>query len=120
MTRYIIVDGVKLNPNKGFSIKLEDLSSSDSGRTDTTGTMFKHIVSQKWTVELSFTDLSDSNISTILKAVKTKAYVMLTFPNPLLGTDDTQEFYSNSPEIVQKGFFNDTYIWDLKLTFIQR
>ena len=30
--RYIKIDGVSINPNAGFKVSLEDISSSDSGR----------------------------------------------------------------------------------------
>lgn len=119
MARYIKVDGQTINPNSGFTVSLEDLSGSDSGR-NLSGLMDKTLVAQKWTVELSFTNLPDSTISKVLKLAKTNTYVQLTFPNPLLGKDDTQEFYSGTPSITHKATANDVHIWDLKLTFIQR
>lgn len=119
MARVFKVDGVAIGqPNAGFSVQLEDISSSDSGR-NLSGTMDKQIVTQKWTVELSYTNLSDNVISKILQQVKTNTNVNLTFPNPMLGRDDTRLFYTNSPSITHKFTSNNVCFWDLKISFIE-
>ena len=119
MARYFKVDGSIIGqPNSGFKVQLEDISSSDSGR-NLCGTMDKQVVSQKWTVELNYSNLSDSIISKILKQVKTNANVNLTFPNPMLGRDDTRVFYTNSPSITHKFTANDVHFWDLTISFLE-
>lgn len=119
MARHFKVDGVILSsPNNGFNVSLEDISSSDSGR-NLSGTMDKKVIAQKWTVELSYTNISDEIISSILQKVKSNVEVDLTFPSPMLGTDDTQKFYTGTPSITHKNTINDKCFWDLKLKFVQ-
>ena len=70
MARLFKVDGVALPaPNVGFQVQLEDISSSDSGR-NLSGTMDKQVICTKWTVELNYSNLSDSMISKILQQIK--------------------------------------------------
>ena len=119
MARYFKIDGTILSsPNAGFNVSLEDISSSDSGR-NLSGTMDKQVIAQKWTVELNYTNISDDIISNILQKVKSKVEVSLTFPNPMLGADDTQKFYTGTPSITHKNTINDKCFWDLKLKFVQ-
>ena len=82
--------------------------------------MDKTIIAQKFTINLSFTSIPDSIISNILSIAKTNTYVQLTFPNPLLGKDDTRTFYSGTPNITHKLTVNDVCIWDLELNFIEQ
>lgn len=119
MARYFKVDGSIIGqPNNGFSVQLEDISSSDSGR-NLSGTMDKKVITQKWTVELNYSNLSDTVISKILQQVKTNTNVNFTFPNPMLGKDDTRVFYTGTPSITHKFTNNDVHFWDLKVTFIE-
>ena len=119
MARYIKIDNTIVNPNAGFKIALEDISSSDSGR-NLSATMDKTVIAQKWTVNLSWSFISDEAISRILKASKTNTYVQLTFPNPYLGKDDTRTFYSGTPSITHKVLIGDVNFWDLELNFIEQ
>jgi hypothetical protein len=120
MNRYFKVDGVLIpQPNSGFSVQLEDISSSDSGR-NLSGLMDKKVITQKWTVELNYSMLSDETISKLLTQIKGKTTVQLTFPSPLKGSDDTLEFYTGTPSITHKlTTNNDICFWDLKISFIE-
>lgn len=119
MNRFFKVDGVVIpQPNSGFSVQLEDISSSDSGR-NLSGLMEKRVVSQKWTVELNYSMMSDEVISKLLTQVKGKTTVQLTFPSPLKGADETLEFYTGTPSITHKLTNNDICFWDLKISFIE-
>lgn len=119
MARVFKVDGVNIpQPNAGFSIKYSDISSSDSGR-NLSARMEKKVVAQKWTVDLNYNMMPDNVISKLLKEVKGKTEVQLTFPSPLTGKDETLLFYTNDPEITHVLTTNNVCFWNLKITFIE-
>jgi len=115
---YFKVNNVVLNPNAGYSIKPELLSTSDSGR-GLDGDMLRKVVSMKWDIELNFSFIPGDTMVKILNACNLMGDVELEFRNPLTNKQDKQSFYVPAPEITHKMTINEIFYYDLKLSFIQ-
>lgn len=115
------VNGVAIPPpNAGFSIKFDDISSPNSGRTMDV-TMHKEILGQKWSIELRWTCISEKISAAIFKNIKDNTYIELTHPNPLTGTDTTEVFYTGTPTFTHNSnSTNGVIFWDITLNFIEQ
>lgn len=72
---------------------LQDISASDAGRVHDSGnTMYKMRTSQKRKMQLSWTNISFANASTILQAFNPE-YVYVKYKDPLHGGWQTRRFY---------------------------
>ena len=120
MARDIKINGVPVRCNAGMDIKLQDVSSSSSGRT-LSAKMEKEIVAQIWSISLNWSFISDDAIGRILEIAKDNTYVQVTFPNPKLrGKDDTRTFYTGDASIKHVVCIRDTNFWNLSLNFIEQ
>lgn len=87
----ILIDGVAVKTPSSFSWGLQDISGSDSGRTQDT-VMHKNRIAQKRQISLSWTAPTPQEVSAILKAFNPE-YVSVTYPDAMSGTDETRTFY---------------------------
>lgn len=85
------VDGVKIKTPSSFVWGLQDVSASDSGRTDDT-IMHKNRIGQKRTLSLTWNNLTREEIAAILKAFNPE-YVQITYPDAMSGKNETRIFY---------------------------
>ena len=88
------VDGVSVKPpdaDDGYKWELEDVSSSDAGRTEDV-VMHKKRVGQVDAITLKWSRLTTAEISTILKAFNPE-YITVEYLSPLEGEFVTKEFY---------------------------
>ena len=74
-----------------FTWKLEDISSSDAGRTEDTK-MDKMRIGQVVGLELSWKNLTTEEVSAILKAFNPE-YIMVSYLDAMEGTYVESEFY---------------------------
>lgn len=87
----IKVDGAAVPCPSSFSWGLQDISASESGRTDDT-VMHKNRVGQKRKIGLQWNGKSWADTSTILKAFNPE-YISVTYPDMLSGQYETRKFY---------------------------
>lgn len=87
----IWVDGVAIKTPSTFSWGLQDVSSSDAGRTQD-ALMHKNRVSQKRKISLGWNYPTPEEASAILKAFNSE-YVSVRYPDAMSGTYETRTFY---------------------------
>lgn len=85
------VDGAVVKCPDTYTWKLEDISSSDAGRTEST-IMDKMRIGQIVGIELSWLWLTTAEISAILKAFNPE-YINVCYLDPMEGDYITAEFY---------------------------
>ena len=79
-----------------FRWKKSDVSAKNAGRTQDVK-MHKNRLAKKRTLSLGWSNLTKQQITTILQAFDPE-YVMVTYWDPLAGTDVTKEFYTGDME----------------------
>ena len=87
----ISINGVALPDPSEFTWGLQDISDSDSGRTEDT-IMHKNRIGQKVTISLGWNNISTDKAATILNAVQPE-YLSATYFDPLDGATVTKTFY---------------------------
>ena len=87
----IMVDGVKMPCPSSFSWGLQDVSASESGRTDDT-IMHKNRVAQKRKISLGWNAKDWKVTSKILKAFNPE-YIQVRYPDMMSGNYETRTFY---------------------------
>lgn len=87
----IMVDGVEMPCPSAFTWGLQDVSASESGRTDDTK-MHKNRAGQKRTISLQWNAKDWKTTSKILKAFNPE-YINVRYPDMMSGTYETREFY---------------------------
>ena len=85
------VDGVEMPCPSSFQWGLQDISASESGRTDDS-LMHKNRVAQKRKISLGWNGLLWADTSKILKAVNPE-YIQVTYPDMMSGKYETRTFY---------------------------
>ena len=87
----IWVDGTEIKTPSSFSWGLQDVSSSESGRTQDS-LMHKDRVAQKRKISLAWNNPTDKETAEILKAFNPE-YIDVTYPDAMSGTNETRTFY---------------------------
>ena len=85
------VDGHSVKCPSAYTWKLEDISSSDAGRTEDTK-MDKMRIGPVVGLELSWKNLTTEEVSAILKAFNPE-YIMVSYLDAMEGTYVESEFY---------------------------
>lgn len=85
------VNGVKLPDPSEFEWGLQDISASNSGRTQDT-IMHKNRVGQKRTINLTWKGPTRAQCATILQAVNPETFTV-EYPDLMSGTQETRTFY---------------------------
>lgn len=85
------VDGHSVKCPSAYTWKLEDISSSDAGRTEDTK-MDKMRIGQVVGLELSWKNLTTEEVSAILRAFNPE-YIMVSYLDAMAGTYVESEFY---------------------------
>lgn len=115
----ITVDGVAIKDPSSFSYGLQDVSSSEAGRTQDS-LMHKLRVAQKVKIALSWSMLTPAETSAIMQAFNPE-YVTVTYPDALRGTDRTAVFYTGDKTAPMKSWFvNNQYYETLSFDIIER
>lgn len=87
----ITVDGVEMPCPSTFSWGLQDISASESGRTEDT-VMHKNRVGQKRKLSLGWTGKDWQTTSQIMQAFNPE-YITVKYPDMLSGQHETRKFY---------------------------
>lgn len=87
----IWVNGVAIKTPTSFSWGLQDISDSDSGRTQDT-IMHKNRVGQKRKISLTWDNATKEETAAILQAFNPE-YIDVTYPDAMSGKDETRTFY---------------------------
>lgn len=87
----ITVDGVSVPCPSVFTWGLQDISASESGRTDDT-IMHKNRVGQKRKISLQWNIKDRATTAQILQAFNPE-YISVKYPDAMSGTDETRTFY---------------------------
>lgn len=115
---YLSVNGVVLKTPKKFIASLEDIDS-DSGR-NANGDMIRDVITSKRKLDLEWGPLTDSEISTILKAIK-EPFFQATYPDPEEGMIVTKTFYAGSKSTPTYSWHPTLPKWEgLSVNFIER
>lgn len=88
---FLQADGMDMPCPSSFQWGLQDISASESGRTDDT-IMHKNRVGQKRKLGVTWKGLDWSDASKVLKAFNPE-YVNVTYPDAMSGTNETRTFY---------------------------
>lgn len=100
---------------------LQDVSAADAGRTQS-GQMYKMQISQKVTLDLTWTFLTPEQSSSILRAFS-KEYVWVQYFDPMNNGWRTAEFYTGDRSAPFQWFQipnRDTLISQVKFKIIER
>lgn len=81
MVGKFMIDGVEIPTPSSFTAGIEDISSSDTGRT-MDGIMHKDVIAVKATYDCSWQLLNWDDCARILNAVDGKSRVQFTYPDP--------------------------------------
>lgn len=87
----ITVDGAEMPCPSVFTWGLQDISASESGRTDDTK-MHKNRVGQKRKISLQWNIKDRATTAQILQAFNPE-YISVKYPDAMSGTDETRTFY---------------------------
>ena len=90
------VNGVTVRCPSKFEWGLQDVSASESGRTDDT-LMHKNRVAQKRKISLGWNGLGWAETSKVLQAFNPE-YISVTYPDMLSGKYETRTFYVGDRE----------------------
>lgn len=85
------VDGSAVAAPSVYRWKLQDISSSDAGRTED-GTMDKMRIGQVVGLELAWNNVSTDTASAVLKAFNPE-YIRICYLDPMAGKYLTEDFY---------------------------
>lgn len=88
----LLVDGVKIKTPSTFSWGLQDVSSSDAGRTQD-ALMHKNRIAQKRKIDLAWAMPTPEEAHAILVAFNPE-YINVTYWDPLAGGRITKTFYT--------------------------
>lgn len=88
---YLAVNGVTLKTPKKFQFDIEDIDN-ESGR-NANGDMIRFVVARKVKLNLEWGSLTDSEVSTILKALK-EPFFQVAYPDAEQGKIVTKTFYA--------------------------
>lgn len=87
----IEVDGVGVKTPSVFEWGLNDVSPSDSGRTDD-AIMHKNRITQKRKIKLAWNNPTKEETAAILQAYNPE-YIMMKYPDAMSGLNEVREFY---------------------------
>lgn len=89
---FLEIDGNDMPTPSGLEWGLQDISPSDSGRTQD-GKMHKEIVAQKRTLKCTWNNPSPAEVSKILKAVNASVYLNIRYHDAMENKKMTKTFY---------------------------
>jgi len=87
----LTVDGVRVKTPSSMTISLQDVSRSDSGRTQD-ALMHKNKIAEKVKIDLAWANPKPAEVQAILAAFSPE-YFNVTFFYPKTGTNVTKRFY---------------------------
>lgn len=116
----LLIDGVSMPSPTVFQWGLQDISASNSGRTDDS-IMHKNRVAQKRKLSVSWSYLTWSEICKIVQAVNPE-YMNVTYPDYLSGNEsETRTFYVGDRSAPLRYWMDgDRCIETLSFDFIER
>lgn len=85
------INNLDIKDPSAFEWGLNDISSSESGRTEDT-TMHKNRIGQKRKLSVSWANPTPQEASAILQAVNPE-YVQIMYPDAMSGVNETRVFY---------------------------
>lgn len=113
------VDGVKLPPPRTYGVSLQDIDSSDTGRSET-GVMFRNRVrSNVYKIQATWR-LKRTDLATIITAI-TPVSFRVTFFDPNTLTSQTHTMYAgdrSSTMVKNDDDPNETW-WDFSVNFVE-
>lgn len=91
-------NGTAITPDPSdMSVTIQDVSSADSGRSNTTGLMYKFVVAKKRTIDVSWNNIDRSAAESIIQALQSGSssqYVSVKYDgDPEASGFQTRTFY---------------------------
>lgn len=108
------VNGVTMPCPSTWQWGLQDVSASESGRTDD-ALMHKNRVAQKRKLQVGYNGINDADASTVLKAINPE-YINVTYHDLMAGENQTRVFYVGDRNGVFKWWWDGKHILQ-SLTF---
>lgn len=113
----LYIDNKSVTAPASFSVAIMDISSAERNAQ---GTMMIDRVTTKRKLEVGWSALNSSQISTILSAVD-KVFFLVTYPDPQTGKAETKTFYVGDRTTPVVTYRNGVPLWkELKMNFIER
>lgn len=120
MAKQFKINGITFKPNSNFKVNYEPVHGDGSGR-NLSATMDLKIIDWKFTISASFTMMSDTAISSLMKQLTANEFMQVTYPSPLVGKEDTRTFYVSSLDIDHKVMTeSDVNFWDISFKLIEQ
>lgn len=89
---FLEIGGVAVKTPSSFSVGINDISAPDSGR-DLNGLMHKGKIGEKRTISLSWSNLTFSEMNTIVNAFQANEYFTVKYYDPTSASQLTKTFY---------------------------
>ncbi|MEH7503293.1 DUF6711 family protein [Neobacillus drentensis] len=113
----ISVGGVDLPTPSDYGVGVQDISKAERNAL---GNMLIERITTKRTVDISYSYLDASDLSTILQAVS-PTFFNLTYLDPVTNSNRTASFYCGDRSMGMISFINNVPRYkDLKFTLIER
>lgn len=114
----ISINGVAIATPKSFQASISDIDGESNRNAN--GELLRDRIATKRKLELEWGPLSDTEISTILKAVK-DVFFECTFPDPQEGKILTKTMYVGDRTAPMYTYINNEAKWtSLKMNFIEK
>ena len=114
----ISIKGVAIAAPKSFQVQISDIDGESNRNAN--GELIRDRIATKRKLELEWGPLSDSEISTILKAVK-DVFFEVKFPDPQEGKILTKTMYVGDRTAPMYTYINNEAKWqNLKMNFIEK
>lgn len=108
-------------PNTAIEYGFQRIQTEDSGRTED-GTMDIKQVKDGGvrTIDCKWINCPDDVSRVLLSAIVSNTYGMLTYPDPISGSDKTYEFYTGDIKTTLKLLKGNICYWDISISFVQK
>ena len=110
------VDGAAIKCPSGYTWGLQDISSSDAGRTED-GKMHKNRIGQVVKLELAWNNIKTAEVSTILKAFNPE-YITVCYLDAMQGEYITSEFYVGDRS--SPAYNTALGVWSISFNIVER
>lgn len=113
----IKVNGVVISTPSNYSASIQDISKAERNAK---GLMIIERIATKRKLEVSWTYLSQSGLSTLLSAI-TNVFFTVEYPDPQTGSLNTGTFYVGDRTAGSIDYQNGVMRWkDIKFNFVER
>lgn len=121
MSGILKINGQTVRYPKEYSVGIQAIDADSSGR-NANGEMVRDVIAEKIKLTMKWGPLSDSEVSSILQAVKSN-FFQVEYPDPLIGRQRVKTFYvgdRTAPSYSWNGKFEELKWEGLEMNFIEQ